>query len=58
LQRTCGYGTTPFAVAEGPVLGSKIANKIKRLVLTHCEKKTGPGAVRGKRLTLSGAPSS
>ena len=33
LQRTLRYDTTPFAVAEEPVLGFEIANNIKRLVL-------------------------
>lgn len=41
LQRTLWYDTTPIAVAEGPVLGSEFANKIKRLVLIFVRKKTG-----------------
>lgn len=34
LQRTRGYDTTPIAVADGPALGSEIANNIKWLVLS------------------------
>jgi hypothetical protein len=34
LQRTRGYDNTPIAVADGPALGSEIANNIKWLVLS------------------------
>ena len=45
LPHTRRYDTTPNAVAEGPVLGSKIANKIKRLVLLFRLKRSFENAL-------------
>ena len=52
LQRTRRYDTTPIAVAEGPVLGSEIANKIKRLVLLFRLKTSLENALHRPELTV------